>query len=500
MPHLKRSLLSLALAATLGVTAHANAAIAGFSKAWTFKHGSVASEIAAFDDLTNTLWVAGVTGVDVLNIQTGALVQSLNTTAYGLVNSVAIHNGIAAMAFENSADRTQSGQVVLFDTLTRSLAAGTSTFAVGALPDMLTFTPDGGKILVANEGTPKTYGTLASTAPNGTRTFNPAVNDPVGSVSIIDMASRSVVGTATFGGVSIVGNNVRQNTGMDFEPEYIAVAPDGKRAFVALQEANAMAVLNLDSNTFEKVIGLGAKDFSQPGNQIDPWNNSTVQFSSVNVKGLYMPDSMAAFEKNGTTYIVMANEGDFREDDGDRSAASNFGATAPLANLRVSNTDSSTGNLFAAGARSFSIRGANGNLIYDSGDILDKQAHLRGIYDDGRSRDKGVEPEGVDLMEIGGRLYAFIGLERTTQGAVAIFDITDPENSSFVDMIVTAGDVSPEGLKAFSKDGKYYLAIANEVSNTTSLYSLTPVPEPETYALMLAGLGLVGWMARRRRT
>jgi hypothetical protein len=196
----------------------------------------------------------------------------------------------------------------------------------------------------------------------------------------------------------------------------------------------------------------------------------------------------------------MANEGDFREDDGDRSAASNFGATAPLANLRVSNTDSSTGNLFAAGARSFSIRGADGNLIYDSGDILDKQAHLRGIYDDGRSRDKGVEPEGVDLMEIGGRLYAFIGLERTTQGAVAIFDITDPENSSFVDMIVTAGDVSPEGLKAFSKDGKYYLAIANEVSNTTTLYSLTPVPEPETYALMLAGLGLVGWMARRRRT
>lgn len=135
--------------------------------------------------------------------------------------------------------------------------------------------------------------------------------------------------------------------------------------------------------------------------------------------------------------------------------------------------------MFVAGARSFSIRDANGNLIYDSGDILDKQAALRGIHDDARSRDKGVEPEGADLMQIGNRLSAFIGLERTTQGAVAIFDITNPANASFVDMVVTPGDVSPEGLKAFSMDGKHYLATANEVSNTTMLYSLTPVPEPE---------------------
>lgn len=33
----------------------------------------------------------------------------------------------------------------------------------------------------------------------------------------------------------------------------------------------------------------------------------------------------------------------------------------------------------------------------------------------------------------------------------------------------------------------------------TSNYSITPVPEPETYALMLAGLGVVGFVARRRR-
>ncbi len=210
------------------------------------------------------------------------------------------------------------------------------------------------------------------------------------------METRTVVATAGFAGVPIAGSHVRLNTGMDFEPEYIAVNEDGTQAYVTLQEANAVAVLDLNTNAFTKVIGLGVKDFSLPDNQIDPLNDGVVTFGSHNVKGLYMPDGIAVYERRGKTYLVIANEGDFREDDGDRSAAGSAGinAAAPLNNLRVSNTDSSPGNLFAAGARSFSIRDEDGNLVYDSGDILDKQAAARGIYDDSRSRDKGVEPEG----------------------------------------------------------------------------------------------------------
>jgi hypothetical protein len=146
----------------------------------------------------------------------------------------------------------------------------------------------------------------------------------------------------------------------------------------------------------------------------------------------------------------------------------------------VTNTDSSPGNLFAAGARSFSIRDAAGILIFDSGSTLDREAHERGIYDDGRSRDKGVEPEGVALLEIGGRTYAFIGLERTTTSSVAVFDISNPFEAAFIDMIVTAGDLSPEGLAAFHHRGDFYLAIANEIAGSsgtsnTSLYRIDRV-------------------------
>ena len=125
-----------------------------FNKEWTYAHTTISSEISAFDSTTNSIWVAGVTGVDILDLATGTKTGFIDITPFGNINSVAIKNGVAAFAIEDYT-RTEKGFVHFYNTTSKSLIRQVS---VGALPDMLTFTPDGSKVLVANEGTPTTYG------------------------------------------------------------------------------------------------------------------------------------------------------------------------------------------------------------------------------------------------------------------------------------------------------------------------------------------------------
>ena len=464
---------------------------------WTYVHTRAVNgqvgEIPAYDAKTHTLWVAGITGVDILDASTGTLVDHIDVTP-GAVNSVAIHDGLAALAVEapsaplvpavpTVAGRRANGSVLFYNTRTRSFASGTYQVTVGSLPDMLTFTRDGRTLLVANEGTPNGRADAAYDL----------ATDPPGSVSIIDVARRKVVATAGFVGVPTAGPNIRA-PGMDFEPEYITIDSYG-RAFVTLQEANAIGVLDLNRKAFTRVIGLGVKDFSLPENGIDPHDIHNdplgaphlpgVAFAPAAAKAFYMPDGIAAYQWLGFTFLVMANEGDFREDNVDRLRAgdpSSAGATpfvpssSELHRLRVSKFDSSAGNLIAAGARSISIRTSTGALVWDSGNTLDVKAHENGVYDDARSADKGVEPEGIALLDLGWKTFAFVGLERTTKAAIAVFDVSNPFKAEYLDMIVTDGDLAPEGLDVFVHRGKVYLAIANESNgvapSTTTVYQV----------------------------
>lgn len=521
----RRGLLAVAMTSLLGTAAVQAGPMLTFEKQWTYDSGvgETGAEIVAIDTASGRAFINNFNDlrIDVVQLSTGALVGSFDVSASGAPNSVAVKNGVVAIAVE-AATKTDNGSILFFDAAHDFSAVpapvANATVAVGALPDMVAFTPDGSKVLVANEGEPNSYNQADSV-------------DPVGSVSIIDVATKSVA-TVGFGSavlpadVRVFGPNATQ--AQDIEPEYISVSSDGSTAFVTLQENNAVAVIDIASSTLTRVDALGFKDHSLAGNRLDASDrdgpgNDPLDGNLQNwpVYGMYMPDAIASYTVGGNTYYVTANEGDARDYTGfaeeervkdlvlDPTA---FPSAASLQNddnigrLNVTSTLGDDGNdgdyeaLYAFGARSFSIwDAATGAQVYDSGELIEKiiAEQFPGQWDDGRSDNKGPEPEAITLAEINGWFYALVGLERTS--GIMVFDVTDPNNPVYQDYILNGEDVSPEGiafalLEQYSRGGAGYVAVANEVSGTTTLYRVSAVPVPASIALL--GIGLV---AMRRR-
>lgn len=451
--------------------------------------------------------------IDFSNPEEPVLISSVDMNPYGGVTSVAVKNGIVAVASPN-AEEHLDGTVVFFNTDGEFQTQVT----VGALPDNISFTPDGNKVLTANEGQPNSDYSI----------------DPEGSVSIIDISggiealAQDDVTTLLFTAynstdeeTALIASGVRKlkaesTMSQDFEPEYITVSADSQKAWVTLQENNAIAEINLSNTTIADVWALGTKDMSLPGNGFDiSDNNGEVLIANWPIRSYYIPDAVASYTANGVNYIITANEGDEKEYDGfeERTTIGNNGyplnATVyPNAamlkkshnagRMRVTNlngdTDAEAGfeQIYSLGTRSFSIFNADTKeIVYDSGDDFEMYtaAAFPAIFNadseeentpKARSRAKGPEPEGVTTAQIADRTFAFISLERV--GGVMVYDVTDPENVTFSDyknsrsVSAYEGDHGPEGITFISStdspDDKNYIIVANEISGTLTVFEV----------------------------
>jgi DNA-binding beta-propeller fold protein YncE len=452
--------------------------------------GLGAAEITTYDEKTKRLFAVnnGSTNkIDVIDIATPAsirLIASISLSAYGgNVNSVDVHNGKLAAAIE-STNKQATGKVVVFNT---STYAEEKVITVGALPDMVVYSPDGKYIFTANEGEPDAAYT----------------NDPEGSISIISVENNYAVTNLNFApfasqltALSTKGFRVfgpGKDIVKDVEPEYISVAADSKTAWVTLQENNAVAVIDIATKAITKILPLGFKDYNTAANAIDPSDrDGGIAFNPWKVFGVYMPDAIANVTYNGTTYFFTANEGDAREYTGyseikrmkdvvlDATAfpnASTLRADAQLGRLNITTSlgdadgDGDFDALYSFGSRSFSVwNGSTGDLVWDSKNELDVKAKEINVYDDARSDDKGAEPEAIAIGKVGTKTIAFIGLERAD--AVAIYDVTNPTAPVFV-KIITVGD-APEGVlfipSAKSPIGQSLLVVSSENDGAIKIY------------------------------
>ncbi|MEZ9187100.1 choice-of-anchor I family protein [Vibrio splendidus] len=522
-----------------------------------------AAEIVSYDSCTDKLYVVNAQAqkVDVLSMNSASEPTSsgsidLQSAAaasgvdIGAANSVSTHQGLVAVAIEN-ADKQQNGIIALYRSDTLELI---TTYTAGALPDMVSFSKDGRYIASANEGEPNADYSI----------------DPEGSVTLVDLSSGPLQATVTqidFKAFNQgqprhaeLADKVRLSApnatvAQDLEPEYLTFADNGK-LYVALQENNALAAIDVASAQVDAILGLGGK----------PWDSAKLDASNkdknignlqsyVMLEGLYMPDSITSYSVDGNTYIVTANEGDGREygikttqemcdekgfewDGDDYKGTENYttekdfciayvdevrgkkldvDANHPLAGALKDNkqlarlkvikprgTLAADQKVQAFGSRSFSIWDESGELVFDSGDdfariVLEQDpANFNSTNDnnqsgDDRSDDKGVEPEAIEVAEINGKQYAFIGLER--QGGIMVYDVTQPKSASFISYLNNrdftqpvctkvdedgdcdndiynskAGDLGPESIKYFTRSGNHFIAVGNEVSGSTSVY------------------------------
>jgi len=463
----------------------------------------------------------------------------------GGANSLAVHGNLLAIAVEND-NKVDSGAVLFYRLNNQGDTRFIKAVQAGALPDMVTFAPNGRFALVANEGEPS----------------DDYMIDPEGSVTVIPIS----LGEPADLGIQlnfnafddnyhpdiIAGNNPDPSytrLSQDLEPEYITVSEDSRTAYVSLQENNALARISLgDSPRIAGLFPLGFKDHSLADNALDANKDDEVANLQTHdhLFGTYQPDTIATYRVNGEDYILTANEGDAREyffdvdseadctgplpnglydydeDDGclaytdeseigDVELDSRAQALSTIGDLKISplhgdtDGDGDYDEVYAFGARSFSIFDSIGQQVYDSGDLLERitaEAHPdffnttdNELAIDDRSDNKGPEPEALTVGRLGDRTLAFVGLER--MGGFIVADVTNPMNVQYLDYInnrnfdatmatedgdvteatlTDAGDLAPEGMQFIPADrspnGEALLVVANEVSGTTTVYRI----------------------------
>lgn len=536
MPSTKHTGLSFAAATLISaVTGPASAFELSIAGQTTLTEGG---EIADFYSGDNTLVTTGSSSVQIFTLNADLTTTERATADFAAafgpieldgVSSTAVDPagrgfGVASLIPGDDLNGLLKGKVGFFNTTTGAVLG---TINVGFHPDSVKFSADGNTLYVANEGEFTSGGDT----------------DAPGSISVIDLsgvANSTQTGNAnntgdfSFAGFDLSDTRINDTTATQLykhvEPEFMAFS--GDKVIVSLQENNALGVFDPTAKAWTDVFNLGTIT-----NTIDATDKDKAAVIDDVIAGLPMPDAIASYSKGGKNYVVTANEGDARVDDGDlvkikdlnldpdtvtalNAIYGDYLDEKALGRLGFSSVDGDTdgdGDIdvpTAFGTRSFSIWNADtGALVADSGSLenflLAEDPTIHNANDGGdpgefdkRSDNKGPEPEGLDviLLEDGTVLLA-IGMER--QNGLILANITDPDNIELIDYINNRGEglTSPESLTfvsaADSPNGQDLLIVGYEgVDGSGQGLGYYRVPEPASAALVAAGTLMV---LRRRR-
>lgn len=446
-----------------------------------------AAEEAAYDKQRRMLYVVGEESrllhvMDLSDPKNPTLATTHQFTASdGTPRDVAICGDEVAVAVTSGIKDVYEGHVYFFNAFTGGSPGLTpdGKLPAGYFPDMLTFTSDCKKLLVANEGRPG-------------KDINNVFTDPVGSITIIERDRNG--GPPSERTVSFTGQDQRfdlrfpiryipQNLWPikvtptfeeDATPEYITVTPDNKYAYIILQKNNAVARISLSTYEITGVTPIPKKDWSSY--TIDPSDrDGGVHLRQFPLKSIRQPDNAKVITIGRNNFLVTADEGlttSFTSaHDGfvwsDHSLADILARQNKFDTVVINNDtfvedlkmDNKAGrlmlstidglNLFTGkmdeathfGGRGFSIwKTSDMSLVFDSGDEIEKELanSMKAVFNtdcirntityqgpenlrDTQSDDYGPKIGSLDYINDNGAQYIVVGSETT--GTIFLYSV-----------------------------------------------------------------------------
>jgi hypothetical protein len=319
----------------------------------------------------------------------------------GEPNSVAIRGTRAFAVVSSSASFTApAGHVAVIDIASRTIV---ERCELGGQPDSVTVSRDGRFLVVVIENE------------RDERLDNGRLPQmPPGNLTVVPLTERGL-DCPSLRRVDLTG--LAQIAPEDPEPEFVDVNGRGE-AVVTLQENNHIVIVDVASGRVIRHFSAGAVTLER----IDATTDGVIRPTDRRENVRREPDAVRWLDDDR---FVTANEGDYQ-----------------------------------GGSRGFTIFRADGTVEWDSSNVLEHLAIRLGHFPERRARNRGNEPEGVEVATFGGQRYIFIGSERAS--LVTVWrDRGSGQPPEYVQALPSG--VAPEGLLALPTRGLFIAA--NEVDN-----------------------------------
>ena len=343
-----------------------------------------------------------------INISNPATPQGEGTVDVGgEPTSLVIRGPLVLVGVNTSASFTDpSGKLLVVNRRDHTIVA---EYDLGGQPDSLALAPDHlrAAIVIENERDEDLNDGLLPQLPTG-------------KLLIVDMFGEADNWTIREADLSPVA--AAAPAGDDLEPEYVDINAENE-GVVSFQENNYLAIVDIVTGKTINHFSAGSVEI----HNVDNAEEDLINFDSTLTKRRE-PDSVTWINND---VFATANEGDYEDEYGEEG-----------------------------GSRSFTLFHQDGAVHYESAESFEHWLASAGHYNEGRSENKGCEPEGIESGKYGNRTLLFVGSERCN--AVGVYDVSSGMPKAL--QILPTG-IGPEGLKAVPSKGLFVASTEKEVAD-----------------------------------